>query len=99
MAVNIYHCDGCGRGITATAADPVHKPGAQTLCSTCIRINAPASTPQPTTRASTEAKSDGRGAAAKARWEAKSPEEKAAHVAKMQAGRKPAAKREPISLD
>jgi hypothetical protein len=36
----------------------------------------------------TAAKADGRGAGAKARWANMSPEDKATHVAKMQAGRK-----------
>lgn len=73
-----YHCDGCGNHIAGTMKDPIHQPGSRTLCQTCIKLP---ETPAPP-------KANGRGAAAKARWEAMTPEQKRAKVAKMQAGRK-----------
>lgn len=72
----MYHCDHCSRPIAATAADPVHKPGARTLCSACVKL------PPPTVD-----KTDGRGAAAKERWAKMTDEERAARVEKMRTGR------------
>ena len=76
--VHLYHCDDCGHPITATAGDAVYKPGSRTLCKICVAKPA----------AVAASKADTRGAAAKARWEAMSPEEQRAKVAKMQAARK-----------
>jgi hypothetical protein len=81
--VSIYHCDSCEKPIQGTASDPVHRPGAKTLCSICVKTYAP------TTVAHTTDHPDGRGAAARARWANMTPEAKAAHVQKMQAGRRP----------
>jgi hypothetical protein len=80
-AVHLYHCDACGRPITAVPGDAVYKPGSRTLCAGCVS--------KPTARAETNSppKADGRGAAAKARWEAMSPEAKKAKIEKMQAAR------------
>ena len=78
--VHLYHCDDCGCPITATPGDAVYKPGSRTLCARCIT--------KPEVSAVKTPKADTRGAAAKARWEAMSPEEQRAKVAKMQAARK-----------
>ena len=78
--VHLYHCDDCGHPITATPGDAVYKPGSRTLCARCITKPKIGVAP----------KADTRGAAAKARWEAMSPEEQRAKVAKMQAARKTA---------
>ena len=75
-----YHCDDCGRGIHATAQDPVHKPGHRTLCSKCVGKPAPV----------VEKKPDGRGAAARERWAQMTTAEKRARVRAMQAGREAA---------
>ena len=85
--VHLYHCEACARPITATAGDAVYKVGPRTLCAECV-TKAPTKT---TVRPKTE---DGRGAAAKARWEAMSPEAKRAKIVKMQAGRIHNAKRD-----
>ena len=79
--VHLYHCDDCGRPITSTPGDAVYKPGSRTLCARCV------AKPDLSQKAP---KADTRGAAAKARWEAMSPEEQRAKVAKMQAARKKA---------
>jgi hypothetical protein len=79
--VHLYHCDDCGKPITATPGDAVYKPGSRTLCARCVAKPIAVAAP----------KADTRGAAAKARWEAMSPEEQRAKVAKMQAARKAAA--------
>ena len=76
--VHLYHCDDCGCPITATPGDAVYKPGARTLCARCVTKPEIGVAP----------KADTRGTAAKARWEAMSPEEQRAKVAKMQAARK-----------
>ena len=76
--VHLYHCDDCGHPITATPGDAVYKPGSRTLCARCITKPKIGVAP----------KADTRGTAAKARWEAMSPEEQRAKVAKMQAARK-----------
>lgn len=73
----MYHCDTCGRSIAATRDDPVHKPGARTLCAECVKLPEPAA----------PAKRDGRGAAARERWARMTDEEKAERVRKMKAGR------------
>ena len=78
-----YHCDGCGNHIAGNTEDPIHQPGPRTLCQVCVKL--------PEAKTTTPAKQDGRGAAAKARWEAMTPEQKRVKVAKMQAGRKAAA--------
>jgi hypothetical protein len=76
-----YRCDGCNKPIAGTTKDPIHQPGPRTLCQVCVKLSEPAKAPKT---------HDGRGAAAKARWDAMTPEQKAAKVAKMQAGRKEA---------
>ena len=77
----MYRCDGCGRDVAGTAADPIHWPGARKLCTSCLH------TPVTSEAKSAEVKSTSKGDAARARWAAMSDEAKAAHVAKMQAGR------------
>ena len=87
--VHLYHCDNCERPITATPGDAVYKPGARTLCAECV-IKTPTGvtkTSASVTTANTNPKTDGRGAAAKARWEAMSPEAKLAKMNKMRAAR------------
>ena len=86
--VHLYHCDNekCGRPITATAGDAVYKVGPRTLCAECHNG---AKTARVATPTSTTTKADGRGAAAKARWDAMSPEAKLAKMAKMRAARAP----------
>lgn len=78
--MNLYTCDGCGQPIAATANDPVHRPGTQTLCASCMPRHAAPAAPEPK-------KLDGRKAAGAARWASMTTEERAARVAKMQAGR------------
>ena len=73
----MYRCDGCGRNVAATSQDPIHWPGGGKYCTGCLgKVHKTVETP-----------STSRADAARARWAAKSDEEKRAHVARMQAGR------------
>lgn len=83
MRTILYHCDGCGRGVAGNKADPIFRPGARTFCKGCFE------NPSAVTSVTTVSppKEDGRGAAAKARWDAMSPEAKKAKIEKMQAAR------------
>lgn len=75
-------CGECGRRILGTGDDPVHDLSKRgVLCTSCLRKGEPVAAP------SKESASPPRGAAAKARWEAMTHEERAARVAKMRAGR------------
>ena len=77
------HCNDCGRRILGMAGDPVHHLSRRgVLCTECLRKP----TPEPV-RSAPERGAETRGAAAKARWEAMTPEQRAARVAKMRAGR------------
>lgn len=77
------NCDECGRRILGVAGDPVHHLSRRgVLCSVCV------GKPEPAPEGSAPERGvDARGAAAKARWEAMTPAERAARVAKMRAGR------------
>ena len=76
-------CTDCGRHIAGTRDDQVHAMSAGTFCTACFRkrLNAPVAP---------KVRSTGRGDAARARWAAMTPEQKAERVAKLQAGRRTA---------
>ncbi len=73
-------CDGCDRPIAGKAGDPVHALSAGIFCTTCLRDG----------KAVPVAREPGRtrAEATAARWAAMTPEQRAARVAKLQAGRK-----------
>lgn len=77
------HCDDCGRRILGVVGDPVHHLSRRgVLCTGCLRK------PEPEVeRVAPERGAEARGAATKARWEALTPEQQAARMAKMRAGR------------
>lgn len=76
----MYTCDECGRSVAAKMGDPIHVLSRGKFCETCLR--------KPATLTPAPAHSDGRGAAAKARWAAMTPEQRAERVRRMQAGRR-----------
>jgi hypothetical protein len=81
----VSRCTGCERHIAGTATDPVHAITGGVFCLTCFRARLSVPTPQPQERKP----STGRADAARARWAAMTPEQKAERVKKMQAGRLP----------
>jgi hypothetical protein len=81
----MYYCDGCHRVVAGTAKDPIHWPGSRKLGTCCLHL--PEAPRASGTSETPEVPKTSRADAARARWAAKSDEEKRAHVAKMQAGR------------
>ena len=77
-------CDRCGRLVHGNAHDPIIVTSLGTHCSGCVQL----AWREHDAGKTTSKKEDGRGAAARNRWATMSPEAKAAHVAKMQAGRR-----------
>ncbi len=77
------HCNDCGRRILGVAGDPVHHLSRRgVLCTECLRKPG-----REAEKVTPERGAETRGEAAKARWEAMTPEQQAARVAKMRAGR------------
>jgi len=83
MDVAMKYCDRCGNAIRGNTRDPIHVTSIGTHCSGCLQVAWSEHEHKKTTKKT----KDGRGDAARARWANMSPEAKAAHVAKMQAGR------------
>jgi DNA-directed RNA polymerase subunit RPC12/RpoP len=79
----MYRCVVCGRPITATPGDAVHMITGGPHCSECLGRKSAASMAAPAKVPST-----GRADAARARWAAMTPEQKAERVRKLKAGRK-----------
>ena len=73
-------CSTCDKFIAGKPGDAVHHTSKGVFCGACLRGSelAPVAAP----------KTDGRKAAAARRWASMSVEDRAAHVARMQAGRK-----------
>lgn len=87
-AAIMYHCDRCERPIRGVAGDAIHHTSKGRFCAECLRLNAIESTHAVAEHVEALAKgSSRRGDAARARWAAMTPAQKAARVAKMQAGR------------
>jgi len=80
----LYRCVVCGRGIKAIAGDAVHMVTGGAHCSECLGNAASAAV----AAAAPRVPSTGRADAARARWAAMTPEQKAERVAKLKAGRK-----------
>jgi len=76
-----YRCGECGRPVKGVAGDAIHDISRGKLCSECVR-GTPANA-LPDTRMTSEERSKKN----RERWNALTPEQQAARVAKLRAGR------------